>query len=236
MRSYLIAIGVCFVAGLAVGSDSQLRSSTPKDLAWRYNNSAVEKSNAGDIAGALHDYDKALQTAILPEAYSNRALLKVETGDYSGALKDADIAMSMDCSLPFARGRARFAVGDTKGAIADFDKTIELFPDLDLAYECRGLARLTLGDEVGGFSDYCVAAQDYLFLGRNEERLFPQAALQMYANAIRLNPGFKDAFIQRGFLFKTLGNKEAAKSDFEMAALLDPHDDIVKKALSTLED
>ena len=45
-------------------------------------------------------------------------------------------------------------MGDKEGAIADYNKAIEIKPDYALAYNNRGNARYNLGDKEGAIADY----------------------------------------------------------------------------------
>ena len=56
---------------------------------------------------------------------------------------------------PFIKsGKAKFIQGDYRGAIADYDRAIELRPDYAEAYYLRGSAKMGLGDYRGAIADY----------------------------------------------------------------------------------
>ncbi|HZU96103.1 MAG TPA: tetratricopeptide repeat protein, partial [Planctomycetota bacterium] len=55
-----------------------------------------------------------------------------EKGDLAGAIEDASRAISIDARLAMAwlnRGVARYRTGDARGALADFQKYLEIAPD-----------------------------------------------------------------------------------------------------------
>ena len=52
------------------------------------------------------------------------------------------------------RGYAKFNKGDYQGALADFNKAIEINPQDSIAYYNRGSAKDELGDYQGAIADY----------------------------------------------------------------------------------
>jgi tetratricopeptide (TPR) repeat protein len=94
-----------------------------------YFNRGVEKYEAGDLEGAIADYDQAIRLAPNDAiAYSNR-------------------------------GAARGQSGDLEGAIADYDQVIRLAPNDAIAYSNRGITRADSGDKPGGKMDLQQAAE-----------------------------------------------------------------------------
>ena len=70
------------------------------------------------------------------------------------------------------RGVAKLKLGDYRGAIADFDRAIELNPDAAAACYGRGGAKSKLGDYEGAIADY--------------------------SRAIEIKPDYADAYTNRG--------------------------------------
>jgi len=66
---------------------------------------------------------------------------------------------SVDYSPLFARGVAKAALGDKRGAIADFNQVIAINPKLAPAYYSRGLAKWDLNDKTGACADFNMARQ-----------------------------------------------------------------------------
>lgn len=66
----------------------------------------------------------------------------------------------------------------------------------------------------------------YLFLENN-----PEAALPWFSKAIQADPEMVNAYFHRGLCYEKLGNKSAAKTDFENALKLAPDFDLAKKKL-----
>ena len=52
------------------------------------------------------------------------------------------------------RGNARRALGDNKGALADYNEAVRISPNFALAYRNRGNVRRELGDNKGAIADY----------------------------------------------------------------------------------
>lgn len=94
------------------------------DDAKKFFNAGYGKYNSGDYAGALDDFNKAIEiNSNYIKAYNNR-------------------------------GMAKDALNDEVGAIADYTKAIELNPQYQFGYYNRGNAELNLKDYTNAISDY----------------------------------------------------------------------------------
>ena len=94
------------------------------------------------------------------------------------------------------RGLARAALGDTAGAVADYDTAIATLPDAPEAYVNRGLARAAEG-----------ALDD---------------AEDDYGQALLRSPELPQAFVDRGLVYAARGETAAAIADYERALAVDP--------------
>jgi Tfp pilus assembly protein PilF len=170
----------------------------PGDFA--YHNRGQARHLAGDIDGALADYDQALRLA--PErakVYANRGMARQAKGDLDGALADFDQAIRLDPADPGAyskRASARYAGGNAAGALADLDAALRLDPEYAEAYYNRANVRQLQGDAAG--------------------------AMQDYDAAIRLRPGYAKAYANRGVLRQRHGDLPGAIADYRQALELTP--------------
>lgn len=73
---------------------------------------------------------------------------------WSGAQAQAEL-----CRCLLQPGKARTALGDTKGAIADFNQAIKFDPALAEAYENRGILYSQTGNKPAALVDLRQAAQ-----------------------------------------------------------------------------
>ena len=94
------------------------------------------------------------------------------------------------------RAAARLRLGDLNGAIADYNKAIELAPNDAEIYYNRG--------------NGLVAAGQY------------QEAIADYTRAITLNPNSAKAIYNRGTAYAMLGQRDAAQADWSRAIALEP--------------
>ncbi len=104
---------------------------------------------------AGYDFDKR-EVSLL-----RRAHVKVRAADYEGALADCDQALARDdrdLEAYFVRGTARCGQKDFVGAVEDFDLVIEQYP-LPEAFQERGRAKQSLGDDAGAKADFAKAQE-----------------------------------------------------------------------------
>ena len=100
---------------------------------------------------------------------------------YSGICNQADLAM--ECFMK-----------NYSGAIADFDRAIEINPRFAKAYYSRGLAKKHYNDHLGAIIDF--------------------------TKAIEIDPEYAEAYNKRGLLKGTLGQKDSGHSDLGKAGEL----------------
>jgi tetratricopeptide (TPR) repeat protein len=128
-------------------------------------NSTEAYSNRGlcycmlrNYTAALSDMNKALELTPDPMSYKLRAAIKYYMKDFTGAIADLDTAITMkhDYADAYnARGEAENEIGKCQEAIQDFNKALELDPQLWLVYEGKAEAKFKLGDYDGAIFDLC---------------------------------------------------------------------------------
>ncbi|AII43137.1 hypothetical protein KR100_07125 [Synechococcus sp. KORDI-100] len=84
--------------------------------------------------------------------------------------------------------------GNLKGAIADWTKAIDMYPQYAFAYYNRGKAKRHLDDYEGAISDY--------------------------SKAIELNPNYYQAYTNRGIVLEIVGDLKGACKDWKTAEAL----------------
>src|ERR1019366_198984 len=96
------------------------------------------------------------------------------------------------------RGIAKKQKGELDGAIADYNRAIELDPRVVIGYNNRGTAKSAKGDLDGAIADY--------------------------NRAIELDPRFVIGYLNRGNAKTQKGDLDWASADYSSALELDPRD------------
>jgi len=194
------------------------------------------KRAAGDLAGAVADYSKAIE--LDPRnapAYSSRGYAKKQQHDLDGAIADQTKAIAIDPRYADAftwRGIARHEKHDFVGAIADFTKAIELDPKDPYSYVSRADSKKEAGDLDGAIADcgkaLAVAPRyEYAYFVRalaREVKRDRAGAIADYAKAIETNPRYETAYYFRGIAEQAAGDVDAAIADWTTAVSIDPRD------------
>jgi tetratricopeptide (TPR) repeat protein len=128
------------------------------------------------------------------------------------------------------RGIEKAKNGDLDGAIADFNRAIELNPNDDAPYYNRAQARRLKKDTAGAIADYtraielgCKNPAAYNNRGNaRSENNDPDGAIADYTRAIELKPDYARAYYNRAVTKKAKGDTSGAAADFKHAQELDP--------------
>ncbi|MDB9411087.1 CHAT domain-containing protein [Microcystis aeruginosa] len=113
--------------------------------------------------------------------------------------KETDLTeVVQDVAFWFEQGYQKYMNGDFIGAIASYDRALEIKPDDHEAWYNRGFA---LGN-----------------LGRLEE------AIASYDRALEIKPDFHEAWYNRGIALKNLGRLEEAIASYDRALEIKPDD------------
>jgi tetratricopeptide (TPR) repeat protein len=128
------------------------------------------------------------------------------------------------------RGIEKAKNDDLDGAIADFNRSIELNPKDDAPYYNRAQTKWLKKDIRGAIADYTRAIElgstnpaAYNNRGNaRSENNDPDGAVADYTRAIELKPDYARAYYNRAVTKEAKGDKAGAEADFKMAAKLDP--------------
>ena len=179
---------------------------------------------------AQHDYDGAVAdgtaaTAIDPRAGRVWAVCGTarlsRSGEEKRALEDLSKAIECEPSLspPYCmRGFLRRTLGDPKGALADFERFLELAPNDPQAPGAReALAKIRAGGEgTDRAAGLLTSAKEKAMKGDL------RGALADCDRAIELEPGLGAAWVNRAIVRGLLKDPDGARSDYDRAIELDP--------------
>lgn len=161
---------------------------------------------------------------------ARHAVQKFEAEDIDGALVDLDRAIAWSGSSPeifFLRGQLRMEKGDLQGGLADFNKLVELAPDVSDAYVLRARAFQRMKNHDAAIRDVTHA----ISLHRNLDpdllntRAYTRAiaeteldeALEDIDRALKIegeNASFRDT---RGYILLLQGKSQEALDDLNLA-------------------
>jgi tetratricopeptide (TPR) repeat protein len=130
----------------------------------------------------------------------------------------------------YNRGAAKIEKGDLDGAIADYNRAIELNPKDARAYYNRGIAKRAKGDLDGAIADFSRAIEldpKYAIAYNNrgiakDDKGDLDGAIADYNRAIELDPKHAVAYNNRGFDKEARGDLDGAIADYNRAIELDP--------------
>ena len=197
-----------------------------------YDNRGIIKEHVMDTAGAIADYQRALQ--IDPSdglAIHNLAVIKRSRGEQNASEKLLDDAILQNPSLPYpyaARAYYRLSHKNFKGARDDYDKVLELDKEDEESWLYRGMVKEKLNDDDGAFVDYTEAitlkndyARAWLTRGNLLNKLNRQKdAIEDYSVAILWNPSYGLAFYNRAIARQKLSEIKEACEDLAQAEKL----------------
>ena len=143
----------------------------------------------------------------------------------------------------FNMGNSHLSVGEVRQAIEEYDKAIDIDPNLSSAYVNKANAYIHLRDHRRAMDSFDMAisvdpnsALAYYNRGTYydsyEER---REAIDDYDNAIRLDPNRGAAYMFRGVSLSRLGQNDEAQAEFERAMELGIDESEIQRIVTALE-
>lgn len=150
--------------------------------------------------GNFQEAESILLTALTlnPEdafTHSNLGWVYHQQLKYDKAVEHFQQVLRLEPEDDFYRGFIRDRMGDSKGAIEEYDRVLAKNPQDATAHNNRGYARYELGDRAAAIADY--------------------------TQAIRLNPRYALAYHNRGCAHYDLGQYDSAIADYTQALKID---------------
>ena len=151
----------------------------------------------------------------------------------------------VDTNIYISRGFVKCKMEDYEGAIADFDKVIELNPKYVAAYNNRGVAKNAIGDYEEAIADFDKAIElepnrafAYGSRGAAKGAMGDyKGAIADYDKAVELGPKNAIAYGSRGFAKSEIEDYKGAIADFDKAMTLDPrHADFYKEKIQNIKN
>ncbi|MHC4662517.1 MAG: tetratricopeptide repeat protein [Planctomycetota bacterium] len=127
------------------------------------------------------------------------------------------------------KGVSKMNNEDYRGAVAEFDRAIEIDPQFAMNYSLRGMSKIELEDFSGALADFNSAirldpTEETAYVGRGLVRMNQDdsaGAIADFNSAISIDPQCAEAYFARGTLKMTMGDDDGAQADLEMAARLE---------------
>jgi len=212
--------------------------SQPQDTVALFNQ-GLQQLQAGNYSAALTYFDSALAiNPNDPNIWEKRASALQNLGNYAAAIVSKNIALSFcsgdiklfDAEAWFNQGYQQAMVGDCVGAIASWDKALQIKPDYHNAWSNRGVALRDLGQFEEAIASYDKALQikpdshlawnyrgaTLADLGQFEE------AIASYDKALQIKPDYHLAWYNRGVALYDLGQFEEAIALYDKALKIKP--------------
>jgi Tfp pilus assembly protein PilF len=141
-----------------------------------------------------------------------------------------DVEIRSEARDHWVRGTSRFAHGDFKGALGDFDRALEIHSEYAEAWNNRGATHLALGNHARALADFGRAveintryAEAYNNCGFVRQAMGDQAgALADFDRAVEIHPGYAEALSNRGAVRHAMEDFEGALQDFDCALAITP--------------
>ena len=167
-------------------------------FARAYLNRAMAHLAAGRQEPAVEDLGRAIMNdPEMPETYRTRAEIRLQLGQWAAAAEDCTLALARqpDPDSWLFRGQARLRLNDIDGGISDIRQSLAMRNDPEVWFD---LAQLLLKQE------------DY------------PAAAAAYTEVLKTEPGWAEAYVNRGIAYRRSNDNKSALADFRQAAAHKP--------------
>jgi len=198
-----------------------------------YSNRGIGKVRIGDLAGAIEDFNSALnRDPKFVDAYRNRGIARQLTGDFDRAIADFNQALRYDpksAALYNARGTALFSKDEYDRAIVDFNSALAIDSGFVKAYINRGLAQMyrrRLDQAIADFNEVVRLQPNEIpgYLNRATAKIDQgnlDGAIADLSEAIRINPTSSAGYTRRGDAWRLKGDFAKAMEDHDQAIKLE---------------
>lgn len=193
----------------------------------------------GNLQEAKWCYERAIrcQPSWFPLAHYNLAGLYLRQGDLSTALVQCDAAINADYKFARAYLRKGTILAQQKRfreAISEFDRALQIEPEMAMAYNNLGLAYQALGmlneareafqSAIDLDTDDLASAYAHNNLGNLlRQRGDYEGAMKQYLLALRRKPDYAVAWVNLGDMHAKKGNFAEAIRCYEKALEIDPN-------------
>jgi tetratricopeptide (TPR) repeat protein len=177
-----------------------------------------------ELIQKITDQNKPLSSAF---EYNTRGLEKAKAGKFKEAIEDFDKAIQLNPTgqIYYNRAYSKSMIKDFRGAIQDYNNTIELEYRLAEAYFERGYCNDQINNTNEAINDYTKAIEiNKEYADAYNNRAFTKlkqkdykAAIKDFDKAIKIKPDFLGAYVNRGFAKKESGDKSGACKDWAKA-------------------
>ncbi len=224
----------------ALGSWAAWQLRLPQGVMSAYHlNQGQDRSNRSLYKGAIGQFNESLRwdkensSAFFQRGYAYYQLrnLSQSLSDFTQVI-NLDPTSSLAFSSLFYRGNLRMSLGDSQGAVRDYNQAIEVDNTDARTFVKRGQAENALGRSGNALKSYSQAlrldpnlAAAYLNRCLTKSNLNDQpGAISDCTEATGINPTLITAYQNRGLAYHRAGNYRAAISDLNVAIKLDGED------------
>jgi len=200
-----------------------------------YNNRGTARSQKGDWAGAVDDYNKSISiNPQWPKPWYNRGVARATHGDHASAIEDFTRAIQLDPKhVDAIAGRAisRSKRGEVAAAMADCEEVLRLSPASPTGFATRGQVKAGHGDPAGAIADYTkaleIASSPEVYRNRGMARALtgklPEAIADL-TRSLELRPNHVETLNLRALVLGMIGDFEGTIADCTEAIRLKPDD------------